>query len=112
MPAQSIRTATIAAGQSLSGAVDLAGLPIVGLYMPAVWDTAEMTFQASYDGSNWHEVDNITRDPWRIEPDAGKFYPVVRLELEGIRFMRIRSGKASVPIAQSAERTIRLVLKE
>src|SRR5262245_61135060 len=41
---------TIPNGQSLSPAIDLARLTLVGILMPAAWTAAAITFQASPDG--------------------------------------------------------------
>jgi len=42
---RTLATAIIPAEESLSGPVDLADAPVVGIYMPAEWDSASMTFQ-------------------------------------------------------------------
>ncbi|NTU77322.1 MAG: hypothetical protein HGA90_05865, partial [Alphaproteobacteria bacterium] len=54
-------TATIASGTSLSDAQNLGGLRLFGLVMPAAWTTANLTFQASFDGgATWGDSSSVT----------------------------------------------------
>ena len=56
MPVLNTIPATIAASGSLSGEADLYPGILVGVWMPAVWTAASITFQTlSPDGSTWLE---------------------------------------------------------
>jgi len=49
-------TVTIANGASLSGAANLGEARICAIMMPADWTAADLTFQASIDGSTFYNV--------------------------------------------------------
>jgi hypothetical protein len=49
--------ATIGAGTALSAAVDLQGMGLIRIDMPAAWDAASMTLQTSEsDGGTFRDV--------------------------------------------------------
>src|ERR1700687_5920582 len=52
---------TIASGESLSSAGAMNGFQVVGFLLPAGFTKAHLTFQASYDGSNFYEVFDMSR---------------------------------------------------
>jgi hypothetical protein len=49
-------TATIASSSSLSDVLDLFGTTLSGFVMPASWTSANITFQASVDGTNFFDL--------------------------------------------------------
>lgn len=112
MERMAIRPVKIANGQSLSAALDIEGFELAAIQMPA-WTTANLTFQAAtaIDG-NYQDV---------YDGGAEYVFPVVAskccadsagaLVLAPLRFIKIRSGTASTPVAQGAERTLTLILK-
>jgi len=104
-------TATIANGESLSGAVDLDSNTLVGISMPAAWTAAVITLSVSNDGTNYASLYydgteftvneatasiNITLDPTVLLP---------------WRYIKVRSGTAGTPVNQDAERAITLLTK-
>ncbi len=107
-------TATIANAASLSGEVDLEGQAVQAIQMPAAWTAANPTFTAS-------SASGGTFDP--VHDDAGAEVTVtaaasrtigldaVARELDGLRFIKVRSGTAGVPVVQAAERILTLILK-
>lgn len=104
--------ATIAAGQSLSGSVDLLYGALVGIYVPAVWTTAKITLQASADGTNFFDVRNVSGDDFTLEALAGNcFIPLAPLELQGAKAVKLRSGTAAAAVNQVAERVLTLVTR-
>ena len=52
---------TIASGQSLSSAAALGGYKIIGFALPAAFTKAHLTFQASWDGTNYYEIFDSSR---------------------------------------------------
>lgn len=103
--------ATIAAAASLSDAVDCGGGDILRISMPAAWTGDELTFQVE-DG------DGVYRDlmmEWGVElggwMEAGQSIETsVFLQLQQINNIKLRSGTSGAPVAQAAEREIRLVV--
>jgi hypothetical protein len=105
-------SATIAASASISSSVDLRYGALVGVYVPAVWTSADITLQASRDGVNFQNVRNVSGDDFLVQAGAGNcFIPLVPLELQGAKHVRLRSGTASSPVNQAAERELILVTR-
>ncbi len=46
--------AAIAASGTESTSINLNSAALVGLYIPAGWDAADITFKMSHDGSTWY----------------------------------------------------------
>ena len=110
---RSVVTATIANGESLSGAVDLTeqGKRLLGIQMPAAWTEAGLTFQASAGGSTYVDlymgaaelaIPTVVASSFVILPSANDFL--------GLRYLKIRSGTTGTPVNQGAARTLQLVL--
>lgn len=94
----------IAAGDSVSDAIDVTMGRIVRITMPADWLNAPLTFQVSSDGaffndlfdSSGHEVTFI------VQPGVG----VVVLSENSVSFgfVKFRSGTRESPVPQPAQR--------
>ena len=104
------KTAVIASGASLSGAVDLGGRKLVAIVMPAEWTAAGMTFQASPDGVTYYNVyDNATERALTV---GANYYSALSIgDWVGVRWVKLRSGTAGTAVNQAAERTITLVVQ-
>lgn len=105
----SVRKFTIPGGGSLSAPVELTCDEINGIVLPDAWDPAGLSFSASIDGTLFHDVYDSDGEI-TISADIAKPNRFVTLDLEGIRFLRVRSGTADAPINQSQERTLQLVV--
>lgn len=111
-------SATIAAAASLSGAVDT-GLvsrlgEIVGFQMPDTWTAADLTFQASYDGTTYQNVYDDNDAEVTVQAAVSRFIGLrddARAILSRIRFLRIRSGTSGSPVIQVAEAIIQILTK-
>lgn len=106
--------ARIAAGTSLSTVVDLNGAMIGGILVPAAWTAAAITFQASIDGSNFFDVFDSAGAETTIASAnvvASRFVLMDIRDFAGVRFLRLRSGTAAVPVNQAADRVLRLPLR-
>jgi len=104
--------ATILDTASLSDAVDCAGHDILRIAMPAGWDAADLTFQVSDDAGATYR--NLYWDwgPEMVVDAAASI--VIELSpfvlLHHIDRIKVRSGTAGVPVAQSGTVEIILVL--
>jgi len=105
-------------GQSLSDEINVDALRIVGVIMPAVWTTANLTFAsllsepaalpkvpvygAVLDGSgNELAVTSPAQATYVSLADALPFRALGRL--------KVRSGTVAIPVAQAAERNFSLI---
>lgn len=103
----------IAAGESLSDAVDCSAGSLVRITMPPEWTTAPITFQFSTDGTFFNEMCDLDgyavtiKDMW---PGSGVIVP----EHVGraIAHIKFRSGTAGNPIPQEAERWFAVAIIE
>lgn len=104
---------TIASGQSLSGALDCAGLRPVAIITPSAWTAADITVQV-YDRNSAGYVNMYKADAgteYTIKADAGRYIPLPATDYAGVDQLKLRSGTASVPVAQAADRDIVVVLR-
>lgn len=104
-------TVTIAAGGSLSNAIDLATQRLAGIAIPAAWTAANLTFQASTDGITFNDLYDWLGGEYTVQVGG----PARHLQLPladflGLRHLKIRSGIAAAPVAQAASRTLTLVV--
>ena len=107
---RNVQTATIANGAALSDAVYLHGEVLVGIRMPAVWDAANLTFQASMDDVTYldaysqagaEHVVTVTGADTHIWVDPTDF--------AGYRWIMVRSGTTGTPVNQSTGEDPRLI---
>jgi hypothetical protein len=100
--------ATIANGASLSGAVDLGPeLRAALIQMPGDWAAADLTFQASVDGTTFWNL-HVDSSDTEVTVQAGEDRTIVlpKTVFEGIRHLKIRSGTAGSAVNQGAARTL------
>lgn len=105
--------AVIGAGGSLSEAVDLGGLRLAGIEMPAGWTSAGLSFQAAASGSAaLADLYSEAGAEVTVAAAAGRFIRLEGVVFAGLRWLKLRSGTAATPVNQAAERTLKLVLVE
>lgn len=104
-----VTTATIAASGNLSDAIDLQGRTLRAIQMPAAWTAANITLQASYDGTTYANVYDDGGNEYTITAAQARFILVDPNVLVGVRRLKVRSGTGSVPVAQAAERALQLI---
>ena len=102
------KTVTISSGQSLSGSLDTEGYPIKGIIMPASWDTANLTFQASVDGTNWFNLYDDNGNEVVIQAAANRAIAIDSYagSLAPFRYLKIQSGTSATPVNQTANRVL------
>lgn len=98
-------------GASLSAAVNLQGGIITGIYVPASWTTAALTFQAC-DTADGTFVDMYDSDGNEISVAIGssQFVAINPTNFYGVNFIRLRSGTTGTPVNQSGDITLTLKL--
>ena len=99
----------ILSGQSLSAALNLQGHIFTGVYMPAAWTAASLTFQGSFDGDTYF---NVFFDGSEISTAvaASGYYGLDPVKFFGLKYLKVRSGTSGTPVNQGADRTLTLAL--
>jgi len=100
-------TATIAAGASLSDAIDIGpDETVVRLIMPGVWTAAVLTLQASHDGTTYCVHTDRSGNEYTITAAASKSIGIPPADLIGVRFLKLQSGTSGAVVNQAAARSI------
>lgn len=87
-------SATIANGQTVSDAIDLGGLELVGFFLPSTFDGTSLSLQASthIDGT-YVAVENGSGSAYSITTAASKYAPIADLAvIAGLRFIKLVAG--------------------
>lgn len=108
--AKSLAT-TISNGQSLSPEINLEGFRLAGLFMPASWTTANITFQSSnVSGGTFQNVFDSAGNELTLTASGNCVITDIP-EIAPLQYIKIRSGTSATPVNQGADRTINLLLK-
>lgn len=99
----------IASGQSLSASINLGGRIPTGVYMPAAWTAAGLSFQASQDGSAWYDIHGSGGEV-TTSASAGIYVGLNTEAFYGVNFLKVRSGTSGSPVVQGADRALSLML--
>lgn len=110
-------SATIASGASVSSAISInPGERIVGLWMPSAWTTANVTIQASYDGTNYLPVISYGA-AIQMFPSASNFTTIDAVDADKISrlpYVKLVSSTASgttiTAVNQAAERVLQVIV--
>lgn len=104
--------AVIPLNGSLSGAVDLSAGVLVGVYMPAAWTAADLSFLAcSIPGGPYLNVFDEFGVERKVAAAASRYIPLAASDWIGVENLQIRSGISGAAVAQAAARTLKLVLQ-
>lgn len=110
MTIQVLTGPVIEAGQSLSNALNVTSGGIYRIIMPDEWDnTAPITFQLSYDGTDFYNVYDIGGTEANVRCIQQSVVPFGEY-LAYIHSLKIRSGTVRQPIIQNETRTFKVVL--
>lgn len=103
----------IASGASLSEAIHVGNLSLVGVYTPSPWTSADVTFQVSHDNVTWYEMRDVNGNYYTLPTVGGGAYrPVAPADFIGPRWLKVRSGTLAAPVNQGGARVIPLVFRE
>lgn len=97
----------ILSGASLSAEINMVGRIPVGLYIPAGWASASVTFQFAHEGGGiyFDVLDNTGAE--LVAPVVAGAYLALNSQLFlGARFLRLRSGTTSTPVNQVADQSV------
>lgn len=98
----------------LSAGRELYGARPVAIAIPAGWQAADITFQASADGTTWYNLHESGSDTEvTVQAGAEKFITfstAARDQLASVRYLKIRSGTSGTPVDQTGSPTLTLFL--
>ncbi len=111
MAVQPIRVtlATIAASASLSGPVYVGHGMIVGIQMPAAWDAADLTFQASADGVTYNDVYDFQGNEVDVKTAASRYVTLDEPKIGP--WIKIRSGTTGSHVNQTLDSILSVVMQ-
>ena len=96
------RVVVIEDNASLSSPVASEGFALAGILVPAGWVTADITFQASADGTNWFNLFDDTATEVTVEAAAESYVAFDGRPFRGIPRLKVRSGTAASPVPQTS----------
>ena len=107
--------AVIASGASQSNIINLGDFKCVTIYMPYGWTTANLSFLTSptYSGYNYETLEDDSSTEVSVTAQALSAIALDSnvVNMAANKFLKIRSGTESTPVAQGAERIIYLQVK-
>lgn len=104
------KNVTILINEALSDAIDLGGVTLVGIQMPAAWTAAAITI-AHNVGGTYQPVHDAAGTEVSITTAANRYVALDPTLYASLQDIKIRSGPVAAPVNQAAERTITLVLR-
>jgi len=107
-----IESVTIAAAASLSSAASCQGRALAGILMPAAWTAADLTFQASVDGTTYGNFYTVAGAEITVIATVDNFIQIEPSGFSGPLYLKVRSGPAGAAQNQAAARIITLVFRE
>ncbi len=99
--------ATIASGQTASGAIDLQGLLLCQLIMPSALTGTSISFQSSHDNVTFNDVYNDTNTQITITVAVDRTYNIDPKDFAGVRYLKIVSNAS-----EGADRSIGVMTRE
>ncbi len=89
------------------------GFVPVAIRMPASWDAANLTFQGcEVTGGTFANVYDDAGTEYTVTASSSRYILLNPAAFCGLQFMKVRSGTASVPVSQTAARSLVIVLRK
>jgi len=101
-----VEIATIANGQTTSGAVDSRGRTLVALLMPAAFTGATVSYSVSFDGITYREFYDANNTKVVHTVAANRHIGIPPVDFSGCRFIKAISASA-----EGAERQLQLIFR-
>lgn len=103
-------TVTIASGASLSSTATLGdGWKVLGFSPDSAWDTNSMTFQISFDETNYQNLYDENGEYTVSGAVASAYYATQPWKFWGVRKLKVRSGTASSAVNQTGNTVITVI---
>ena len=101
----------ISEDDDLSVEVELGAFTVVGILMPAAWTAASLTFLAGAVSGSLASVYDKDGNEYTVTADASQYIIIPPADLVGAKYLQVRSGTSGTPVAQTADRTLTLVVR-
>jgi hypothetical protein len=104
------KAATIAAGAALSDVIDCSTGAPVFLHMPSDWTPARLTFQVSYDGTNFNDLFDSEAREISFNAVPGTSVRMDSMQWLPVTWLKVRSGPRDNPRAQESARAVNVTI--
>lgn len=102
---------TIAAGESLSDALDCNVGSLVRITLPAAWTDAPLSFEMSTDGEFYNEVCDASGREITANVLTGAALVIDEKFSRALGWLKVRSGTKERPVPQAAERAFAVAMR-
>ena len=99
----------IVSGESLSGAVEIAGGKTFGVQLPDTWDHAGLSFRVSGDSGEFSDLHRPDGAEYMVAGVPGGAVPLEGELLKPWRYLKVRSGSSGKPVAQSGLEAVAVI---
>jgi hypothetical protein len=103
-------TVTVANGASLSGAASLKELKVLAFVTDAAWDTNAVTFQGSFDGTNFFNLWNDSAEYSIAAVPASTLVAINPVNFMGLHSVKVRSGTSAAAVNQVGATVVTLIV--
>lgn len=102
----------ILSGTAVSdGTLLLGGRVVVGVFMPAAWTTAGLSFQAApVPGGTYVPIVDTSGSEVTYTVGVSTYVAIDPTSFLGVNHLKLRSGTSGTPVNQTADRTLTLML--
>lgn len=107
-----MRIGIFKSGETVSNGMTIGDGKFLGVSIPSGWETAtDLTFQVSHDGLAWQNLYNDSGVEVAVTVAASRCVALssVALDLAPWKYIRLRSGTSTVPVAQSGNTSAKVV---
>jgi hypothetical protein len=101
---------TIAAGESLSSALDCSQGNAIAVFIPDTWKSALLTFQLSPDGQFFGDLFDKSAREIAVNVIAGTVVQIDPDSRLGSAFVKFRSGSRNGPMIQTEQQVFKIFL--
>ncbi len=92
----------------LSAAVDLQANSPVGIMMSGDWTAGSLTFQASFDNSDFGSMFTASGNELTASAATDIYIALDPADFVGVQYLKVRSGTEGTPVVQAAARALKL----
>jgi hypothetical protein len=86
---------------------------LVAIIMSGTWTAADLTFQASNDGTTFYEMINTSGGNLTVTgPAADEWIAIDPADFVGVEYLKVRSGTVGSAVAQGGNRVLTFVFRE
>jgi hypothetical protein len=111
MPLVVLNGPIIAAGESLSDAIDCSRGELVRITMPAAWTPARLTFLLSSDGAFYNNLLDHRGAEFSMVVKPGTAVLVPANAARAVAWLKLCSGSRTNPIPQAAQREFAVAIQ-